>query len=60
MQRQDNIITFGSAVPHQKNISLNANGRRISSECRNLVIKAIPKLMNDLFENLDDSLYEMA
>ncbi|MES9832236.1 MAG: DUF1631 domain-containing protein [Candidatus Thiodiazotropha sp. DIVDIV] len=60
MQRQDNIITFGSAVPRQKNITLDSGGRRIVSECRNLIVKTIPKLMSDLFENLDDSLYEMA
>ncbi|MET0067648.1 MAG: DUF1631 domain-containing protein [Candidatus Thiodiazotropha sp.] len=60
MQRQDNIITFGSAVPRQRNITLDISGRRIAAECRNLVVKTLPKLMNDLFENLDDSLYEMA
>jgi hypothetical protein len=60
MQRQDNIITIGSAVPRRKKISLDANGRRIASECRNLVGKTLPKLMNGLFENLDDALYEMA
>ncbi|MET0007800.1 MAG: DUF1631 domain-containing protein [Candidatus Thiodiazotropha sp. 6PLUC9] len=60
MQRQDNIITFGSAVPRQKNMMLDSGGRRIVSECRNLIVKTIPKLMSDLFENLDDSLYEMA
>ncbi|MES9969487.1 MAG: DUF1631 domain-containing protein [Candidatus Thiodiazotropha sp.] len=60
MGRQDNIITFGSAVPRRKNISLDVNGRRIASECRNLVVKTLPKLMSGLFENLDDALYEMA
>jgi hypothetical protein len=60
MQSQDNIITFGSAVPRQENIRLDGVGRRIVSECRNLVVKTLPKLMSDLFENLDDSLYEMA
>jgi hypothetical protein len=60
MRRQDNIITFGSAVSRQKKITLDASGRRIASECRNLVVKTLPKLMSDLFENLDDSLYEMA
>ncbi|MEW8294945.1 MAG: DUF1631 domain-containing protein [Candidatus Thiodiazotropha sp.] len=60
MQRKDNIITFGSAVPRRKNIALDVNGRRIASECRNLVVKTLPKLMSGLFENLDDALYEMA
>jgi hypothetical protein len=60
MQRQDNIITFGSAVPRQKKLTLSSGGRRIASECRNLIVKTVPKLMSDLFENLDDSLYEMA
>ncbi|MCU7875820.1 MAG: DUF1631 domain-containing protein [Candidatus Thiodiazotropha sp. (ex Lucinoma borealis)] len=60
MQRQDNIITFGSAVPRRKNISLDVNGRRIAAECRNLVVKTLPKLMSGLFDNLDDALYEMA
>jgi hypothetical protein len=60
MRRQDNIITIGSAVPRRKAISLDANGRRIASECRSLVGKTLPKLMSGLFENLDDALYEMA
>ncbi|MEW8078424.1 MAG: DUF1631 domain-containing protein [Candidatus Thiodiazotropha endolucinida] len=60
MRRQDNIITFGSAVPRRKKITLDVNGRRIASECRNLVGKTLPKLMSGLFENLDDALYEMA
>ncbi|MCU7937506.1 MAG: DUF1631 domain-containing protein [Candidatus Thiodiazotropha sp. (ex Dulcina madagascariensis)] len=60
MQRQDNIITFGSAVPQRNNISLDVNGRRIASECRNLIVKTLPKLMDGLFDNLDDALYEMA
>jgi hypothetical protein len=60
MRRQDNIITIGSAVPHRKNTFLDANGRRIVSECRNLISKTLPKLMSGLFENLDDALYEMA
>ena len=60
MGRQDNIITFGSAVPRRKNISLDVNGRRIAAECRNLIVKTLPKLMSGLFENLDDALYEMA
>jgi hypothetical protein len=60
MQRQDNIITFGSAVPRQRNIKLDISGRRIAAECRNLIIKTLPRLITDLFENLDDSLYEMA
>jgi hypothetical protein len=60
MGRQDNIISLGSAVPRRKNISLDVNGRRIASECRNIVTKTFPKLMSALFENLDDALYEMA
>jgi hypothetical protein len=60
MRRQDNIITIGSAVPRRKTISLDANGRKIASECRNLVGKTLPKLMSSLFDNLDDALYEMA
>ncbi|MET0088621.1 MAG: DUF1631 domain-containing protein [Candidatus Thiodiazotropha sp.] len=47
-------------MPRQRNITLDISGRRIAAECRNLVVKTLPKLMTDLFENLDDSLYEMA
>ncbi|MCU7842692.1 MAG: DUF1631 domain-containing protein [Candidatus Thiodiazotropha sp. (ex Monitilora ramsayi)] len=60
MSGQDNIITFGSAVPRRNNISLDVNGRRIAAECRNLIAQTLPKLMGGLFENLDDALYEMA
>ncbi|MCU7813246.1 MAG: DUF1631 domain-containing protein [Candidatus Thiodiazotropha sp. (ex Notomyrtea botanica)] len=60
MPGQDNIITFGSAVPRRSNISLDVNGRRIAAECRKLIAQTLPKLMGGLFENLDDALYEMA
>lgn len=60
MPGQDNIITFGSAVSRRGAIRLDANGRRIAAECRKLVVQTMPKLMGGLFENLDDSLYEMA
>lgn len=60
MPGQDNIITFGSAVPRRNNITLDVNGRRIAAECRKLIVQTMPKLMGGLFENLDDALYEMA
>jgi hypothetical protein len=60
MAGQDNIITFGSAVPRRNNITLDVNGRRIAAECRKLIVQTLPKLMVGLFENLDDALYEMA
>ncbi len=39
---------------------LDAKGQRIVSNCRNLIETTIPKLMVGLFEQLDDSLYELA
>ncbi len=60
MPGQDNIITFGSAVPRRNTITLDVNGRRIAAECRKLIVQTMPKLMGGLFENLDDALYEMA
>jgi len=60
MPSQDNIITFGSAVPRRNNINLDVNGRRIAAECRKIVVQTLPKLMGGMFENLDDALYEMA
>ncbi|MEJ2692470.1 MAG: DUF1631 domain-containing protein [Candidatus Thiodiazotropha sp.] len=60
MPGQDNIITFGSAVPRRNTITLDVNGRRIAAECRKLIVQSMPKLMGGLFENLDDALYEMA
>jgi predicted TIM-barrel fold metal-dependent hydrolase len=60
MSGQDNILTFGSAVPRRNTITLDVNGRRIAAECRKLIVQTMPKLMGGLFENLDDALYEMA
>lgn len=39
---------------------LDAKGQRIASECRKLLVTTVPKLMIGLFEQLDDSLYELA
>jgi hypothetical protein len=60
MAGQDNIITFGSAVPRRNKITLDVDGRQIAAECRKLIVQTLPKLMGGLFENLDDALYEMA
>ncbi len=60
MKGQDNIISFSSGTARQATIMLDAKGQQIVSECRNLVVSTIPKLMVGLFEQLDDSLYELA
>jgi len=60
MKGQDNIISFASGAARRATIMLDAKGQRIVSDCRNIIVTAVPKLMVGLFEQLDDSLYELA
>lgn len=41
-------------------MSLDAKGQRIVGECRNLIANTLPKLIAELFDQLDDALYELA
>ena len=60
MQGQDNIISFSGGSLRRAAVSLDAKGQRIVNECRTLVSSTLPKLIGELFEQLDDSLYELA
>ena len=57
---QDNIISFSGGAARRATIMLDAKGQRIVAGCRQLLVTTIPKMMIELFEQLDDSLYELA
>jgi hypothetical protein len=60
MQGQDNIISFSGGSLRRAIVTLDAKGQRIVNECRKLISNTLPKLLAELFEQLDDSLYELA
>jgi hypothetical protein len=60
MQGQDNIIAFSGRSKRRQVFKLDAKTQRIVSDCRNLISEALPKLIAELFDKLDDSLYELA
>ena len=60
MKGQDNIICFSGSTVRRVAPLLDSNGQKVVSSCRNILVAAFPKLMAGLFEQLDDSLYELA
>lgn len=60
MPGQDNIITFGGTSARRLAAVHDPRVRRIADVCRGLLAKTLPQLMVGLFEQLDDSLYELA
>jgi hypothetical protein len=60
MQGQDNIVSFGGGLSRQKNTVLDVRGQRVVADARKLLSSSLPKLLAGLFEQLDDSLYDMA
>ena len=60
MQGQDNIISFSGGSFRRSAITLDAKTQRTVGGCRNLISSTLPKLLVELFEQLDDSLYELA
>jgi hypothetical protein len=60
MQGQDNIISFSGGSFRRSALTLDAKAQRTVGECRDIISSTLPKLMVELFEQLDDSLYELA
>jgi len=56
----DNVISFdnGSGGPRRR--LSDAQVHRLETACRVIVSKTLQRLVQDLFENLDDDLYELA
>lgn len=51
------ILAFKGAARY---VALDDRAAEVVAECRKVVERALPKLINGLFEKLDDSLYELA
>ncbi len=57
MRPGNTILAFRGAARH---VALDDKAAQVVAECRKVVERALPKLINGLFEKLDDSLYELA
>jgi hypothetical protein len=60
MRGRDNIINFGGGMMSSGSTRLDVRTQRIADDCRQLVSSSLSKLMEGLFEQLDDSLYQLA
>ncbi len=56
----DNVISFGHSVDGARRRIADARLRQIVSSIRNVVSETLPRLIQDLFEHLDDELYALA
>ena len=57
MAQSNNILSFNATG---NRAALSDKAERAVEECRKITIRVLPKLMNGLFEKLDDALYELA
>jgi hypothetical protein len=58
---QNNIISLdGSKKVVENRFSLQEASRGVINECRQILHRALPRLLEGMFENLDDALYELA
>lgn len=55
-----NVISFGGKRPGDQQITLREGYQGTINACRQLLVKALPKMMDALFERLDDVLYDQA
>lgn len=60
MSFQNNVLSFESIRASGSRPELKDEHRAVVSSCRQAVFKLAPKLMNEMFESLDDALYELA
>ena len=57
---RDNVVSFEqTSVPVRKRMMMGKT-RELVASCRKVVAETLPRLQQDLFENLDDDLYELA
>ncbi len=57
MAASNNILSFRAGG---RRTALTEQARGVIADCRHVAQRALPKLMNGLFEKLDDALYELA
>lgn len=55
-----NVISFGGKRPGDQQVTLREGYQGTINACRQLLVKALPKMMDALFERLDDVLYDQA
>jgi len=60
MALPNNIVAFDGSNPKVSGFALGGRYRNTVKACRQVLSRNLPVLMNGMFENLDDSLYEMA
>ncbi|MES9964582.1 MAG: DUF1631 domain-containing protein [Candidatus Sedimenticola sp. 20ELBAFRAG] len=60
MAQWDNIITFDSGRSGDRQFAVRDEHRNSVSACRQAVLKVLPRLMERMFETVDDKLYELA
>ena len=57
---RNNVVSFEqTSVPVRRRM-MTGKTRELVSSCRKLLAETLPRLQQDLFENLDDDLYELA
>jgi len=56
----ENVISFEGSAGGARRRLASARVSGIVARCREQIVETLPKLMQDLFEHLDDDLYELA
>lgn len=57
---RDNVIAFQQTAELARRRSMDAKVKDLVGRCRGVVATTLPPLLQDLFEGLDDNLYELA
>jgi hypothetical protein len=57
---RDNVISFGQTAATARRRIADAKMKELVRKCREVSAETLPRLLQDLFENLDDSLYQLA
>ena len=57
---RDNVISFDPATSGARRRVADAKVHELVSTCRSLIADTLPRLMQELFEHVDDELYQLA
>ncbi|OOZ36766.1 DUF1631 family protein [Solemya velesiana gill symbiont] len=60
MVHWDNIISFEGGRSEDRQYAVRDEYRNVVGACRQVILKVLPRLMDHMFENIDDMLYELA
>ncbi len=60
MSFQSNVLSFETTRAGESRSVLNEEHRATIKACRQTALKVVPKLISEMFESLDDALYELA